>query len=105
MAFSQIDIFPSDQFFNNSKEQTRCHRKAIFLQLKWHGRVAVVHLNFRAGSTFPVPVHTVSPGHWVNKAGRHSIGLAGATRLTRSDFRLNLLLLKGQRCVVLGLRN
>ena len=30
---------------------------------------------------------------------RHSIGLAGATRLTRSDFRLNLLLLKGQRCV------
>ena len=25
--------------------------------------------------------------------------LAGATRLTGSDFRLNLLLLKGQRCV------
>ena len=35
-----------------------------------HGleRAAVVHLNFRAGSTFPVPVCTVSPGHWVNKA-------------------------------------
>jgi len=31
-------------------------------------RVAVVHVNFRAGSTFPVPVCTVSPGHWVNKA-------------------------------------
>ena len=30
-------------------------------------RAAVVHLNFRAGSTFPVPVCTVSPGHWVNK--------------------------------------
>ena len=30
---------------------------------------------------------------------RHSIWLAGATRLTRSDFRLNLLLLKGQGCV------
>ena len=28
------------------------------------------------------------------------IGLAGAARLTRSDFRLNLLLLKGQRCVI-----
>ena len=28
----------------------------------------VVHLNFRAGSTFPVSVCTVSPGHWVNKA-------------------------------------
>ena len=51
-------------------------------------RAAVVLLNFRAGSTFPVPVCTESPGH--------SLGLAGATRLTRSDFRLNLLLLKGQ---------
>ena len=35
---------------------------------------------------------TVSPGHWVNKAEcRPSIGLAGAKRLTRSDFMLNLL--------------
>ena len=32
-------------------------------------QAAVVHLNFQAGSTFPVPVCTVSPGHWVNKAG------------------------------------
>ena len=31
-------------------------------------RVVVVHLNFRAGSTFPVPVFTVSPGQRVNKA-------------------------------------
>ena len=31
-------------------------------------RAAVVHLNFRAGSTFPVPACTVSPGHCVNKA-------------------------------------
>ena len=31
-------------------------------------RAAVVHLNFRAGSTFPVPVCTALPGHWVNKA-------------------------------------
>ena len=29
---------------------------------------AIVHLNFRAGSTFPVPVCTVLHGHWVNKA-------------------------------------
>ena len=48
-------------------------------------RTAIVHLNFRAGSIFPVPVL--------------STGLAGATRLTRSDIRLNLLLLKGQGCV------
>ena len=26
-------------------------------------RAAVVHLNFRAGSTFPVPVYTASAGH------------------------------------------
>ena len=30
-------------------------------------RAAVVHFNFRAGSTILVPVCTVSPGHWVNK--------------------------------------
>ena len=30
-------------------------------------RAAVVHLNFRAGSAFSVPVCAVSPGHWVNK--------------------------------------
>ena len=34
-------------------------------------RAAVVHLNFRAGSTFPVPVCTTSPGHTVNKADTH----------------------------------
>ena len=62
-------------------------------------RAAVVHLNFRAGSTFPVPVCTVSPGHRVNKANSQ-YGLASATRLTRSDFKLNLLLLKGQRSVM-----
>ena len=31
-------------------------------------RAAVVHLNLRAGSTFPVPVCTVSRGLWVNIA-------------------------------------
>ena len=31
-------------------------------------RAVVVHLNFRAGSTFPFQVCTVSPGHWANKA-------------------------------------
>ena len=44
----------------------------------------IVHFNFRAGSTFPVPVCTVPHGHWVNK------GLAGAIRLTRSDFMLHI---------------
>ena len=31
-------------------------------------QAARVHLSFRAGSTFTVPVYTTSPGHWVNKA-------------------------------------
>jgi len=42
----------------------------LFLRLQtgvWT-RAAVVHSNFRVGSTFPVPVCTVSPGHLVNKA-------------------------------------
>ena len=50
-------------------------------------RAAVVHWNLRAGSTFPVPVCTVPHGHWVNKADNQ---LAGATRLTRSDFMLRI---------------
>ena len=66
-------------------------------------QAAVVHLNFRAGSTFPVSVCTVSPGLIKQTL---NIGLAGATRLTRSDFMLhasyglNLLLPKGQSCVI-----
>ena len=52
-------------------------------------RASVVHLNFRAGSTFTVPVCTLG------KYSRHSIGLAGATRLTPSDFRLNCTCTKG----------
>ena len=36
-------------------------RKWIFnINILPHPRAAVVHLNFRAGSTFPVPVYTVS---------------------------------------------
>ena len=31
-------------------------------------RATVVDMNFQAGSTFPVPVCTVSSRHWVNKA-------------------------------------
>ena len=55
-----------------------------------------ITLNFRAGSTFPVPVCTASPGHWVQTLNST---IASATRLTQSDFRLNLLLMKGQRYV------
>jgi len=56
---------------------------------------AVVHLNFRAGSTFPVLVCTVPSSmdrtSWCNKVD--------AVRLYTS-YMLNLILLKGQRCVL-----
>ena len=47
----------------------------LFIENKVISQAAVVHLNFRAWSTFPVPVFTVSSGYWVNKAARYSIGL------------------------------
>ena len=37
-------------------------------KLETRAAVVQVHLNFRAGSTFPVPIFTVPHGHWVNKA-------------------------------------
>ena len=58
-------------------------------------RAAVVHLNFRSGSTFPVPFCTVPNGHWVNNQQDQPV----QQMLTRS-YMLNLLLLKGQRCVM-----
>ena len=73
--------------------------------LEIKSRTAVVHFNLRAGSTFPVPVCTVSPGLWVNKADTQ-YGLAGANKFDLdavklyASYRLNLLLPKGQRCVV-----
>ena len=57
-------------------------------------RAAVVHLNFPAGSTFPVPVCTVPSS--MDRTGRcHKVD---AVRLYAS-YRLNLLLLKMQRYV------
>ena len=57
-------------------------------------RAAVVHLNFRAGSTFPVPVCTVPSS--TDRTSR--CNKVDAARLYAS-YRLNLLLLKGQICV------
>ena len=55
---------------------------------------AVVHLNFRAGSTFPVPGCTVPSS--MDRTSR--CNKVDAVRLYAS-YRLNLLLLKGQSCV------
>ena len=46
----------------------RCLSMKGYREMDYGTGAAVVHLNIRAGSTFPVPVCTVSPGHWVNKA-------------------------------------
>ena len=56
-------------------------------------RAAVVHLNFRSGSTFPVPVCTV-PNSIASRCNK-----VDAVRLYAS-YRLNLLLPKGQICVI-----
>ena len=57
-------------------------------------RTAVVHLIFRAGSTFPFPVWTV-PSSMDRTSQCNKVD---AVRLYAS-YRLTLLLLKGQRCV------
>ena len=65
------------------------------------------HLNLRAGSIFPVPVCTVSPGLWVNEADTQQdypvCNKVDAVRLYAS-YRCRLILLKGQRCVTCPLK-
>ena len=57
-------------------------------------RAAEVHLNLRAGSIFPVPVSSApSFMDWTSRCNK-----VDAVRLYAS-YRINLLLLKGQRCV------
>ena len=63
-------------------------------QLLFNSRAAVVHLNIRAGSTFPVLVCTVPSS--MDRTSR--CDKVDAVRL-HASYRLNLLLLKGQRCV------
>ena len=60
-----------------------------------HSRAAVVDLSFRAGSTFPVPVCTVPSS--MDRTSR--CNKVEAVKLYAS-YKLNLLLLKGQRCLV-----
>ena len=84
-----------------------CIRYAWFCSSKlftFNSRAPVVHLNFRAVSTFPVLVCTVPHGHWVNKADNRTsrCNKVDVVRLYAS-YRLNLLLLKGQSCVNCGL--
>ena len=57
-------------------------------------QAAAVNLNFQAGSTFPVPVCTVPRS--MDRSSR--CNKVDTVRLYAS-YMLNLLLLKGQRCV------
>ena len=57
-------------------------------------RAAVVHLDFRAGSSFPVPVCT-KPSSMDRTSRCNKVDTVRLDAL----YRLNLLLLKGQRCV------
>ena len=63
-------------------------------------RAAVLHLNFRAGTTFPVPVCTVPCS--MDRTSR--CNKVDAVRLYAS-YRLNLLLLKRQRCLQWGFKD
>ena len=58
-------------------------------------RATVVHLNFRAGSPFPVPVCTVPSS--MDRTSR--CNKVDEVRLYAS-YRFNLFLIKGQRCVL-----
>ena len=82
-------IFP----FNSISTKV-CFQRHHYCILHILSRAAVVHLNFRAGSTFSVPVCTV-----ISSMDRTSrCNKVDSVRLF-SSYRLNLLLLKGQMCV------
>ena len=66
-----------------------------YSSFKTRTRAAVVHLNFQAGSTFPDPVCTVPSS--MDRTSR--CNKVDEVRLY-SSYRLNLLLLNGQRCVL-----
>ena len=91
--------FKNNNWINSVDFSLKFH--PLWVTLYNRTRTAVLHLNFRAGSTFPVPVCTVPSS--MDRTNRCSKG--DAVRLYAS-YRLNLLLLQGQICVVsLKLRN
>ena len=63
----------------------------IYFSVRLSTGRCIVHFNFRAGPTFPVPVCTVPHGHWVYKADTSRCNKFDAVRLY-ALFRLNLLL-------------
>jgi len=89
------DTWKKEKVFNKKK------LGLIFLPLN-----KIYYLHGQPSSTFEFlsRVNLSGPslycvGRKLGKESRHSI-LAGATMLTRSDFRLNFFLQEGQRCVL-----
>ena len=88
IRFLNYKYLDQTKLLRESMKIVHCH-----LCMEARTRTAVVHLNFRAGSTFPVPVCTVPSS--MNRISR--CNKVDAVRLYAS-YRLNLLLLKGQIC-------
>ena len=65
---SSSDLSLMEKKCKNSKGVKTLDPKFLICFCLLLSLAAVVHLNLRAGSTVPVPVCTVSPGLWVNKA-------------------------------------
>ena len=84
-------IFSGTKFYTYPRRETTL---SVIDQIKVASRGAGVHLNCWAKSTFPVPVCTV-PSSMDRISRCYKVD---AVRLYAS-FRLNLLLLKGQRCL------
>ena len=85
--------FKNNNWINSVDFSLKFH--PLWVTLYNRTRTAVLHLNFRAGSTFPVPVCTVPSS--MDRTSR--CNKVDAVRLYAS-YRLNLLLLQGHRCVV-----
>ena len=62
-------LIPQSKLFQRSITVKEYRRRINWIRRRWRSmpRAAVVHLNFRSGSTFPVPVCTALHGHWVNE--------------------------------------
>ena len=80
----------------HSKSMPRLWLRDVSILLDTEGWIlkCKVHLNFRAGLTFPVPVCTV-PSSMDSTSRCNKV----YTVRLYASYRLSLLLLKGQRCV------
>ena len=89
-----LSLFTNERGFISQEDDALLNANDHHGISKKNARAAVVNLNFRAGSTFPVPVCTVPRS--MDRTSRCT--KVDAVRRYAS-YRSNLLLLKRQRCV------